>query len=244
MSSIAYTLIKFVYKQTKQAYKNIFIGDRQRMYNQKGFTLAEVLITLGIIGIVAALTLPALIQNHKKSETTARLKKFYSIMAQAVLMSENDNGPVEDWEKDKETTKDEETGLYPDSDYESSQKYFNKYIKNYLKYLKTEKDEKTNLFKVLLTDGSSVKLRNGSCMDLIFDINGDKNPNEEGRDQYRFLICKKSDSNTNRSFSAYVRADAKSRKERLNYCKSTPAYCSGLLEYDNWEIKKDYPHRL
>lgn len=88
-------------------------------------------------------------------------------MAQAVLMSENDNGPVEDWEKDKETTKDEETGLYPDSDYESSQKYFNKYIKNYLKYLKTEKDEKTNLFKVLLTDGSSVKLRNGSCMDLI-----------------------------------------------------------------------------
>lgn len=244
MSSIAYTLIKFVYKQTKQAYKNIFIGDRQRMNNQKGFTLAEVLITLGIIGVVAALTLPALIQNHKKSETTARLKKFSSIMAQAVLMSENDNGPVEDWEKDEGTTKDEETGLYPDSDYESSQKYFNKYIKNYLKYLKTEKDEKTNLFKVLLTDGSSVKLRNGGCMDLIFDINGDKNPNEEGRDQYRFLICKKSDSNTNRSFSAYVRADAKSRKERLNYCKSTPAYCSGLLEYDNWEIKKDYPHRL
>ena len=101
MSSIAYTLIKFVYKQTKQAYKNIFIGDRQRMYNQKGFTLAEVLITLGIIGVVAALTLPALIQNHKKSETTARLKKFSSIMAQAVLMSENDNGPVEDWEKDR-----------------------------------------------------------------------------------------------------------------------------------------------
>ena len=35
------------------------------MNNQKGFTLAEVLITLGIIGVVAALTLPALIQNHK-----------------------------------------------------------------------------------------------------------------------------------------------------------------------------------
>lgn len=244
MSSIAYTLIKFAYKQIKQGYKNIFIGDRQRMNNQKAFTLAEVLITLGVIGIVAALTLPALIQNHKKSETTARLKKFYSIMAQAVLMSENDNGPVDDWEKDEGTSKDEETGLYPDSDYESSEKYFNKYIKDYLKYLKTEKDEKTNLFKVLLADGSSVKFRNGSCMDLIFDINGDKKPNEEGRDQYRFLICKKSASATNRSFSAYVRQNAKSREQMLNKCKNTPVYCSGLLEYDNWEIKKDYPHRL
>lgn len=32
-----------------------------------GFTLAEVLITLGIIGIVAAMTMPALIANSKKT---------------------------------------------------------------------------------------------------------------------------------------------------------------------------------
>ena len=87
------------------------------MNNQKGFTLAEVLITLGIIGTVTALTLPALIQNHKKSETTARLKKFYSIMSQAVLMSENDNGSIEDWEKAEMDSKDEETGQYSDNDY-------------------------------------------------------------------------------------------------------------------------------
>jgi prepilin-type cleavage/methylation N-terminal domain protein len=244
LSSIAYTLIKFVYKQTKQAYINIFIGDRQRMNNQKGFTLAEVLITLGIIGTVTALTLPALIQNHKKSETTARLKKFYSIMSQAVLMSENDNGSIEDWEKAEMDSKDEETGQYSDNDYKHSEEYFNRYLKNYLKYLKTEKDEKTKLFKVLFTDGSSVKFRNGDCMDLIFDINGNTKPNEAGRDQYRFLICKKSKSATNRSFSAYIRVNAENREQRLHYCKNTPESCSGLLEYDNWEIKKDYPHRL
>ena len=34
--------------------------------NKKGFTLAEVLITLGIIGVVAALTIPGLIANHRK----------------------------------------------------------------------------------------------------------------------------------------------------------------------------------
>ena len=40
------------------------------------FTLAEVLITLGIIGVVAAMTMPALIANTKKSEISAKLKKI------------------------------------------------------------------------------------------------------------------------------------------------------------------------
>lgn len=45
---------------------------------KKGFTLAEVLITLGVIGIVAALTIPSLISNHNKSVTAARLSKAYN----------------------------------------------------------------------------------------------------------------------------------------------------------------------
>ena len=71
------------------------------MYNKKtyGFTLAEVLITLGIIGVVASLTMPALIQNSKKTETSARLKKFYSLMEQAIIMSELANGNSLDWVK-------------------------------------------------------------------------------------------------------------------------------------------------
>ena len=40
---------------------------------KKGFTLAEVLITLGIIGVVAALTLPSLITNYRKKQTVAQL---------------------------------------------------------------------------------------------------------------------------------------------------------------------------
>lgn len=42
-----------------------------------GFTLAEVLITLGIIGIVAALTLPALIANKQAKELEVSLKKIF-----------------------------------------------------------------------------------------------------------------------------------------------------------------------
>ena len=44
------------------------------------FTLAEVLITLGIIGVVAALTLPTLISNYKKQTYVTGLQKAYSVL--------------------------------------------------------------------------------------------------------------------------------------------------------------------
>ena len=53
----------------------------------RGFTLAEVLITLGIIGVVAALTLPALIQKNNNKVVETRLMKFYSAINQAVKMA-------------------------------------------------------------------------------------------------------------------------------------------------------------
>lgn len=42
---------------------------------KNAFTLAEVLITLGIIGVAAAMTMPSLIAEHKEKSTIARLKK-------------------------------------------------------------------------------------------------------------------------------------------------------------------------
>lgn len=47
--------------------------------SSKAFTLAEVLITLGITGIVASLTLPLLISSHNKSVTETRLSKEYNV---------------------------------------------------------------------------------------------------------------------------------------------------------------------
>ena len=59
------------------------------------FTLAEVLITLGIIGIVAAMTMPMIVENTKKQQTVVQLKKAYSVLSQAVELSELDNGSCE-----------------------------------------------------------------------------------------------------------------------------------------------------
>lgn len=56
------------------------------------FTIAEVLITLGIIGVVAAMTLPALITRNQNKALEASLKKNYSIILQAFDMYQADNG--------------------------------------------------------------------------------------------------------------------------------------------------------
>ena len=56
------------------------------------FTLAEVLITLGIIGIIAAMTLPSLINKAEKMILKNQFKKAYSTLTQALLKSEVDIG--------------------------------------------------------------------------------------------------------------------------------------------------------
>ena len=55
---------------------------------KKGFTLAEVLITLGIIGVVAAMTIPTLIQNTNSVKFASQFKKSISTLSQAALMSQ------------------------------------------------------------------------------------------------------------------------------------------------------------
>ena len=56
------------------------------------FTLAEVLITLGIIGIVAAMTMPSLIANYKEKEIITKAKKTYSVVTQAFKLAQADAG--------------------------------------------------------------------------------------------------------------------------------------------------------
>ena len=56
-----------------------------------GFTLAEVLITLGIIGVVAAMTIPGLIQNNKAARLRTQFLKSYSTITQIYKIMQNDN---------------------------------------------------------------------------------------------------------------------------------------------------------
>ena len=61
-----------------------------RLRHFTGVTLAEVLITIGIIGVVAALTIPSLITNYQKLETVTKLKKIYSDLQTLILQYDNE----------------------------------------------------------------------------------------------------------------------------------------------------------
>ena len=92
---------------------------------KKGFTLAEVLITIGIIGVVAALTLPPLIQDYREQATVTRVKKFYSVFSQAYAMAVQENGTIDNWGlKDTEMYEDDDgNSLHSEESFEEYDKF-------------------------------------------------------------------------------------------------------------------------
>ena len=67
-----------------------------------GFTLAEVLITLGIIGVVAAMTMPTLLNSTNGAQYRTAYKKALSVLSQAVVL----NVALDDYDLSQATTSD------------------------------------------------------------------------------------------------------------------------------------------
>ncbi len=269
--SSAFNILKYFKRLNKFAnsglvvakdYKKGYHSDMKHHKNIKSifshtsyaFTLAEVLITLGIIGVVAAITIPSLINNYKRQEYSARIKKFYSTMSQAIVRSEMDNGPALYWSKEAQAHSDDGSVDW-DGNADINASFMKKYFLPYIKYLKADNEtgmHSVDYYTVTMTDGSTFSVHNGDCMEFMYDINGlKKPPNSDGYDTFRFLMCFTDITrinyfnNKNKFFGTYsYYNDTSSREEMINRCKTTPSYCSALLETDGWEFKKDYPLRL
>ena len=203
------------------------------------------MITLGIIGIVAALTIPTLMANQRKKAVETKLKKFYTTMSQAVIMSEIENGPSSEWALNT-------------SYYSNSIDFYNTYFDKYLSKIATKKIEGNKSISIYLSDGTAFKLGNGSCADITFYINKEKinkimAEQIPGKDYFSFRICPKDTSYNGGKpggFQTACNGNLSQRMDRdylLEHCK-TPFTdgntCSALIEFDGWEIKKDYPHRF
>lgn len=226
--------------------------------NRIAFTLAEVLVTLGIIGVVAAMTMPVLIQHHRKTEIATSVKKFYTNMSQAILLSEIDNGFSADWLYEG-VAWDGKGGVTHDTQRARALTFFNKYLANYLKYTELDdnpkeiqnEDGKAAMIKVYLADGTYFLLNSGNCAHFIYDANGSKKPNISGRDEFQFLLCptayRSEFLGENKSnFGPYCGAasNCATRNDAKTQCINSPKFCSGLLMFDGWEFKSDYPHKL
>lgn len=135
------------------------LTDTNYLCKRKAFTLAEVLITLGIIGVVAALTLPVIIEHHNKKVVETRLEKVYSTMNQAISMAELDYGDRETWFADL-------------SNIDEQKAWIEKYILPYLKYNKFSKVRITGAYlnAIYFADGSVLVKTRSNGRDWFFSL--------------------------------------------------------------------------
>lgn len=163
------------------------------------FTLAEILITLGIIGVIAAMTIPTLMKNTQDNELKVAWKKAYSDISNAYTRFLQDNGGTA-------------IGAFP-RDYEATT-----YLTPYLKVAKKYLNEKVITGQYMCggdpvtfgngnTGGNGIALSNGViitspnhgmadcksayhnyCSELIIDVNGNKQPNIIGKDIFELFL--------------------------------------------------------
>ncbi len=210
---------------------------------KRAFTLAEVLITLSIIGVIAALTLPTVIANYKKKNTAVRLQKFYSLMKQAILRWEVDEGLDPNQVKFNYMPDDYSKGFQ--AWYENN---LNKYIIDIDKSRKYGKSPNSgnslSRYTVVLADGSGF---NGyiSSENLLYifyctEAKYCVPDSYDGKNTFLFSLI-------NGNFIAGTNRKA-SREQILELCQNAGIgnchNCSRLIQMDGWKIKEDYPIRF
>ena len=221
-----------------------------------GFTLAEVLITLGIIGVVAAMTIPNLIATHQKKQTVVKLQKAISVMNQAYRLAYDDVGEV---------TAEEARTL-------GAQNYFDKFWAPYIKvqsicsvegcgygaYPQWKMTNGSPYGLAVHTSDARVAFKSMDCFFYIVvtytggsddstvtvnsvyvDINGTAKPNTMGKDI--FMLERKIDGEKGGvvvpAYSSFTNAQV----DRNCSKSGTGECCAEKIKRAGWRIDKSYP---
>ena len=222
------------------------------MAEYKSFTLSEVLISLVIIGIIAAITVPIMINQYQKVKVANQVKKLYSTFNQAIRLAETENGQFSSWE------------------YENMEELFDKYISKHINSIQIERNLHvtgycTNGVLFVFQDGSQAICGFATCA---------ADRCETGKQPYACLMSPSGTYGWNNlhaqaPHSGYTKPTRqmfwfilhddgtltppymnKPRDEIIQACKSPGYYgsgyiaCSTLLMKDGWEIKSDYPWNI
>lgn len=188
----------------------------KKAINQRtfAFTLAEVLITLGIIGVVAAMTIPTLMNNTNNSEFYTAAKKAYSDIANATSKMVADNSGCI-WDLSSTDTAQLSLNMK-----EAYKQYLSQVQEGSIDTIRSigyygyksstfviDSTLATNRYALVLKNGMifrfssqvncSYALPNSTylCGDIILDVNGNNKPNMFGKDVYDILIVKTANGN-------------------------------------------------
>ncbi|MCI1273128.1 MAG: type II secretion system GspH family protein [Clostridiaceae bacterium] len=236
--------------------------EKNRFNKISAFTLAEVLITLGIIGVVAALTMPSLIANYRKQVIITQLKKTYSTLSQAMLFTVQADG-------------DYSSLTFSDGDMNSTISWYEDNLKPHLQVIKSCYNESgcwhssgytrflngaiadydngtkgigTAIITFVTNDGImqcldgftqadiatrfKVNIMNDSGLGVYVDINGNKLPNVIGQDIFVMVL----------SDRGFVPAGLNATDAEVNADCSPNGkgyFCLEKIIRDNWTLSKN-----
>lgn len=199
------------FRRVEKINKKCYISDMK--HHKLGFTLAEVLITLGIIGVVVAMTLPTLIARHQEKVWTTSFLRVYSILENAYRRVQEEDGTFDNWGtftateggNRRSTVKAKDLYEYMIKPYvEVNEAYIPKdgnwdwigsnsnkcwpeksYYLDKSPYSSNANGEYKARPAVSLKSGECIVLGYGNG-DFIVDLNSQKGPNTLGKDQFVF----------------------------------------------------------
>ena len=233
---------------------------------KEGFTLAEVLITLGIIGVVAAMSIPTLITNVQKTRTVSELKKAFAEISVATRLAEGEFGDVSGWTYDQKTSSAISWAGMFDTYMLPFMKISRREVRGQdLIYYKPNKQRETELAMLrgnsvsyVLLSGPEIIVSNNNIgsktpdnIQFIIDINGyNSKPNRFGRDTFmlgiyptRGVIMHHRDDGeavtVQRTRQQLMNGPSKNKYQCSNSGRGM--WCGALIQKDGWEIAPDYP---
>ncbi|HIT91442.1 MAG TPA: type II secretion system protein [Candidatus Stercorousia faecigallinarum] len=219
-------------------------GGGRNLSSTHAFTLAEVLVTLGIIGVVSAMTVPSLMQNHQRKTYVTQLHKVYNELSQALEL----------YQTDRNALNLKEAGLVNANNLDN-------FVKDYFKIVQ-ECDTMDNCFadeykamngnvmssamynrnvkSYVLADGAALRpgfVQDGErILNIAVDINGKKGPNISGRDIFWLMVYVNGVIDDYGSSAPLTASTRQSLYDK--YCTTGFDFygCFGKILNDNWEM--------
>lgn len=159
----------------------------------KAFTIAEIIITMGIIGIVAEMTIPMLVSSLQEKVLLTQFKETYSLLSQAYIRAAQENGTADTWGSAQNA-------------YNNIKPFFNiqedcpqivgcftdKTPYNDIKGVPTglnPYNRTTGFYKFTLKNGVAFMFNANNS--VFVDINGKNSPNQYGYDLFNLMLNKK-----------------------------------------------------